>query len=77
MMWEDSDEPLYDERILGEPVRFLWKQVGAEHFIRAEWIRGQDPWDIESCETRDRVRYKAIDKATLAIEQLIHEKRKV
>lgn len=75
MMWEDRDEPLYEERILGERVRFLWKQKAENHFIRAEWVRGENPWDIEVCEAQDTVRHRAIERATQEMENLIHEKK--
>ena len=73
MMWEGTEEPLFEERIQGELVRFLWRQEGSHHFIRAEWSFGKNPWEMKACNTENTQRHLAIEEATKKIEQIINE----
>ena len=76
MMWPEEFEPLYDERIQGELVRFYWKQGNdGEHTIRAEWHFGADPWDRQSRESHNPTRHLAIEEATAKITQLIAQEK--
>lgn len=71
MMWPGRDEPLFEQRILGERVRYVWRQDGAMHTIRAEWVRGANPWEVTSLEAKDSIRHQAIETVTREMEALI------
>ena len=74
MMWPGRFEALFDQRILGERVRYLWRQDGIVHTIRAEWIRGDKPWEMDAREATGVIRHEVIEKVTSDIESLIREK---
>lgn len=72
-MWVENDEPLYDERVLGQPVRFVWRQEkNGEHVVRAEWLRGENPWEIPTTEGRNSFRHLAIEEAEEKMKALIN-----